>query len=86
MEKFWDQTRDELIKAGMAEQQVAIKCVRRNTVAGIRTPKMIIEEVTDNPYDTVVMGRTGAGKAFFFGSVSRYIAERLTDHAIWLIS
>jgi len=86
MEKFWDQTRDELIKAGMAEQQLAIKYTRRNSAAGIKTPKMIIEEVKENPYDTVVMGRTGAGKAFFFGSVSRYVSERLTDHAIWLIS
>lgn len=86
MEEFWEQARDELAKAGMTEQQLSFKCVRRNSVAGIKTPKMIIEEVKENPYDTVVMGRTGAGKAFFFGSVSRYVAERLTDHAIWLIS
>ncbi len=46
---------------------------------------MIIEEAENNNYETVVLGRRGSNKAYYFGSVSRYVSERLLDHAIWII-
>ena len=50
-----------------------------------RIGKMILEQVKAGDYDTVVLGRRGTGNAFFFGSVSHYVTERLTERAVWLI-
>lgn len=50
-----------------------------------RIGKMILEQVKTGDFDTVVLGRRGSGNAFFFGSVSHYVTERLTERAVWLI-
>lgn len=46
---------------------------------------MILEQAESGRYDTVVMGRSGVGKAFYFGRVARYVSERITGLALWLI-
>ena len=79
--QLMEEIKQELTKCGIEENQYEIKTAVRTT----KTARMIVEEVENNDYDTVVIGRTGRGKAFYFGSVSRYISERMTDHAIWLI-
>ncbi len=45
---------------------------------------MISEEAKKGNYGTVVVGRRGANRAHFFGGVSRYVTERITDRALWL--
>jgi nucleotide-binding universal stress UspA family protein len=50
-----------------------------------RVAKMILQQVQDGDFDTVVLGRRGSGNSFFFGSVSHYVIERLTDRAVWLV-
>ena len=62
MEKFWHQTRKELIKCGLSEEQMVTKFVRRNAIAGVKTAKLIMEEIEDNPYDTVVMDAPAPAK------------------------
>jgi nucleotide-binding universal stress UspA family protein len=78
---FWAATRENLEKAGIHSSQVEHLTVPRTG----RIAKMIFKEVQSGDYDTVIMGRRGSGNAFFFGSVSRYVIERLIDRAIWLI-
>jgi nucleotide-binding universal stress UspA family protein len=85
IEKFWEKARRDLTNYGLTEQQIDMKTIRRRAIAGSKIGKRIIDEVQNNHYDTVVMGRTGSGNAYFFGSVSRYVSERLTGHSIWLI-
>jgi nucleotide-binding universal stress UspA family protein len=48
--------------------------------------KMILAEAKKGNYGTVVVGRRGADQSRFFGSVSRYVTERITDRAMWLVS
>lgn len=50
-----------------------------------RIAKMLLEQVQSGDYDTVILGRRGSNNAFFLGSVSHYVIERLTDRALWLI-
>jgi len=46
----------------------------------------ILEAAASGNYGTIVMGRKGADRSFFMGSVSQYVIDRMTDRAIWLVS
>ena len=46
----------------------------------------IVDEAKKENYGTVVIGRRGASKAFFMGSVSRYVLDRFSNRALWLVS
>jgi nucleotide-binding universal stress UspA family protein len=45
---------------------------------------MIIDEAEKNDFDTVIIGRTGSDKAFYFGNVARYVSERIAERAVWV--
>jgi len=67
--------------AGIAEDRVDIKQSRRKVGVG----KAIVEEARKGDYGTVVIGRRGAGKSFFMGSVSRHVLGKAANRAVWLI-
>jgi nucleotide-binding universal stress UspA family protein len=46
---------------------------------------MILKELTDGDYDTVVMGRRGANRSFFIGSVTQYILGKSTNRTVWIV-
>lgn len=68
--------------AGIAEKQLHVKEVQCTMNVG----KMIIDEMNKGNYGTVVIGRRGMGKAFFMGGVSRYVLDKTSDRALWLVS
>lgn len=68
--------------AGISEKQIQIKEVPCTMKVG----KIIIDEMKNGDYGTVVIGRRGINKAFFMGSVSQYVLERTSDSALWLVS
>ncbi|MBC2709829.1 MAG: hypothetical protein HGJ94_02075 [Desulfosarcina sp.] len=72
----------KLKEAGIAADRVEIITTKRKARVG----KMILAEAKKGNYGTVVVGRQGADRAHFFGSVSRYVTERLTNRALWLVS
>jgi nucleotide-binding universal stress UspA family protein len=37
-------------------------------------------------FGTVVIGRRGINKAFFMGSVSRYIINRISNRSLWIVT
>jgi nucleotide-binding universal stress UspA family protein len=85
-EQNWQQrysaaAKQSLEAAGIHGSQVEQLTVPRTG----RIAKMILEQVQSGDYDTVILGRRGSGNAYFFGSVSHYVIERLTDRALWLI-
>ena len=49
------------------------------------TGKIILEEAQKGNFSTLVIGRKGIDRAFFMGSVSRYIINRASDRAVWLV-
>jgi nucleotide-binding universal stress UspA family protein len=82
IEDFYAHARRILEDAGMEDKQVEIRTAKRK-----RNPaKAIVEEARKGDYGTVVVGRRGRGKAFFMGSVSRYVLDRTSNRALWLVS
>ncbi len=82
METFFADAKQKLAQAGIAADRIEIITTRRKANVG----KMIIKEAKKGNYGTVVVGRRGINRAHYFGSVSRYVTERITDRALWLVS
>ena len=82
MGKFFADAEQKLKDAGIAADRVEIITTKRKAKVG----KMILAEAKKGDYGTVVVGRRGADQSHFFGSVSRYVTERITDRALWLVS
>lgn len=80
-EKFWRFAKERLEATGIDGSRVEMLTKPRTG----RIAKMILEQIQSGEFDTVVLGRRGTGNAFFLGSVSHYVIERLTDRAVWLI-
>lgn len=69
-------------EAGISKEQIEIKEVTTMMNVG----GTIAEEVEKGNYGTVIIGRRGTNKAFFMGSVSKYVLERISNRALWLIT
>lgn len=82
MGKFFAGAAQKLKNAGTAADRVEIITTQRKAKVG----KMILAEAKKGNYGTVVVGRRGADQSHFFGSVSRYVTQRITDSALWLVS
>ncbi|CAN2044008.1 UspA domain-containing protein [Candidatus Magnetomoraceae bacterium gMMP-1] len=67
---------------GIKDDQIEIKAVERTMNIG----KAIVDEAKNGNYGTVVIGRRGTNKAFFMGSVSKYVLDKTSDKTIWLVS
>jgi len=80
--KFFADAEKKFKEAGIAANRVDIITPKRKGRAG----KMILEEAKKGNYGTVVVGRRVANHAHFFGSVSRYVTERITNRALWMVS
>ncbi len=81
VERFWAEATHTLAAAGLQRHQMEMLTPTKTGRIG----RMILDETEGQAYDTVVIGRRGSGQAFYFGSVSRYVAERLTGHALWVL-
>ncbi len=68
-------------EAGISTDQLQIQDVKCN----VNVKKTIINEARKGNYETLVVGRSGMNKSFFFGSVSRYVVEKTPGVAIWLV-
>ncbi|MFZ5572531.1 MAG: universal stress protein [Thermodesulfobacteriota bacterium] len=47
--------------------------------------KTITKEMAQGRFGTVVIGRSGENRSFFFGSVSKCVLENYTEGAVWLV-
>lgn len=81
LDRFWEEATRELTAAGFKRHQLEIIAPGRSGKIG----RMITDYVTNNQYDTVVIGRRGGDQAYYFGSVSRYVVERLDGCAVWVL-
>jgi nucleotide-binding universal stress UspA family protein len=82
IDRFYAHARQKFEEAGIQEKQIEIKVTKRTVNVG----KAILDEAKKGNYGTVVIGRRGASKAFFMGSVSRYVLDRTSNRALWLVS
>jgi nucleotide-binding universal stress UspA family protein len=82
VEHFYAHAQKKFREAGIQENQIEIKVIKRTMNVG----KAIVDEAKKGNYGTVVIGRRGASRAFFMGGVSRYVLDRISNLALWLIS
>ncbi|MCP4691319.1 MAG: universal stress protein [Desulfobacterales bacterium] len=81
VENFFGHASKMLREAGIGENQVAI----RDVVCNINVGKTIVNEARKGNCGTVVVGRSGMNNSFFMGSVSRYVLDKTSNRAIWLV-
>jgi nucleotide-binding universal stress UspA family protein len=80
---YMAKAQDMLVKAGLTEEQVAIK-----VVDGSRSPaEDILKEARSDKYGTIVLGRRGISgiKEFVFGSVTKKILSHVAGFSVWIV-
>jgi len=82
VESFYVHAQQRFKEAGLKDSQIEIKEIKSN----ISVAKTIVDETRKENYSTVVVGRRGMDKSFFMGSVSRYILDKASNCAVWLVS
>jgi nucleotide-binding universal stress UspA family protein len=82
IDHFYSYAIKKFSEAGISEKQIEVKTVKRTTNVG----KAILSEAKKGDFGTVVIGRRGVSRAFFMGSVSRYVVDKMSDRAVWLVS
>ena len=82
IEQFYPLAKKKFNDAGISQDQIEMKTIK----GGRQVGKAILDVVLKNKYGTVVIGRRGINKAFFMGSVSRYIINRISNLALWIVT
>ncbi|KJS28909.1 MAG: hypothetical protein VR64_22655 [Desulfatitalea sp. BRH_c12] len=80
-EILWPETTQQLQSAGLQPDHYELRKPARTAKIG----KMILEAAQNFNCETIVVGRRGSHKAFYFGSTSRYVAKQSVDRAVWLV-
>ena len=81
IDQFFAHALKKLKDAGLDDHQIEVK----TSDALFNPGKAIIEEAKQGDYGTILIGRRGMNKAFFTGSVSRYVMNQITDKALWIV-
>jgi len=82
VESFMVHAYAKFTAAGIEKDRVEI----RELPGSLSVGKALMAEAERGGYGTVVFGRRGVNKAFFMGSVSNYLVNKLSNRALWLIS
>ena len=81
MDDFYIHARQRFEAAGIREDQISIKSVKSTINIG----KTIVDEAKKGEYGIIVVGRKGMSDSFFMGSVSRYVVNKASNCAVWLV-
>jgi nucleotide-binding universal stress UspA family protein len=82
IEQFYPLAKKKFKDAGISQDQIEMKTVK----GGRQVGKIILDFALKGNYGTVVIGRRGINKAFFMGSVSRYIINRISNRSLWIVT
>jgi nucleotide-binding universal stress UspA family protein len=82
IDNFMGLARKRFQEAGLSEAQIRLKMVERRFNPG----KAIVEEMEKEKHGTLVIGRSGIDRAFFMGSVSRYVLNKANNCALWVVT
>lgn len=81
IDHFHERAMERFARAGIHASQVQITLTPR-----MRSPGPgIIDQARKGGYGTVVIGRRGLSPSLFTGSVSRYVINRASDMALWVV-
>ena len=81
IDHFFSHAKKRLAEAGIQENQINFK-IREGI---IRVGKAVLDEYREGNFGTLVVGRRGLNKKYFTGSVSRYLVNKFSDGALWLV-
>jgi nucleotide-binding universal stress UspA family protein len=81
VDNFYIHAQKRFKASGINENQIIIREVKSTVNIG----KTIVNEAGKGKFGIVVIGRKGLNESFFMGSVSRYVANRATNCAVWLV-
>lgn len=79
--QFWPEAVKRMTDAGIRNELIHLTSIKHKG----RIAKAIMSQIETGHHDTVILGRSGSGNSFYFGRVARYVAERVTERALWLI-
>lgn len=82
IDHFYAHALHKFKEAGIKENQIELKVVKRAVNVG----KAILDHARQGGYGTVVIGRRGVNNAFFMGSVSKYVLDKISGRAVWVVS
>lgn len=82
IDHFYAHAQHRFEEAGLQKNQIELKVIKRAMDVG----KAILDQARKGNYGTVIVGRHGAGKAFFMGSVSRCVLNKISGRALWVVS
>lgn len=78
---FYTHANQRFKAAGINENQILFREVKSMVSVG----KTIVSEAEKGGYGIVVIGRRGVNESFFMGNVSRYVINKASDCAVWLV-
>ncbi|UCG81086.1 MAG: universal stress protein [Desulfobacterales bacterium] len=81
IDHFYAHAQHKFTEGGLQENQIELKVVKRTMDVG----KAIVNEARKGEYGTVVVGRRGINGAFFMGSISRYVIDKISGRAVWVV-
>jgi nucleotide-binding universal stress UspA family protein len=81
IDEFYGKAIALLDNAGFQKEQIQFKVVNNNLLVG----KAILDEAQNGGYGTIIIGRHGLAKTVFSGSVSRYVVNKATNCALWVV-
>jgi len=81
IDQFYPHAVKKFQDAGISEEQIQIETVS----GGRRIGKAILDFARKGNYGTVIVGRRGVNKSFFMGSASRYMINKISDAALWVV-
>jgi nucleotide-binding universal stress UspA family protein len=81
VDDFYIHAQQRFNAAGISENQISI----REAKSTINIGKTIVDEAKKGKFGIIVVGRKGMSDSFFMGSVSRYVVNKASNCAVWLV-
>lgn len=81
VDDFYIHAQQRFKAAGISENQISIKEAKSTINIG----KTIVDEAKKGKFGIIVVGRKGMSDSFFMGSVSRYVVNKASNCAVWLV-
>ena len=81
IDQFYSQAQKRLNEAGIQENQLNYKASK----SVLRVGKMVLNAYHEGKFGTLVVGRHGLNRMYFIGSASRYLLNKFSGGALWVI-
>lgn len=82
IDQFYPLAMKKLRRMGLSEDQIRFETIEGSRRLG----KNVADYAVENGFDTLVIGRTGIDRAFFMGSVSRWLINEVEECALWVVN